>query len=307
MGLTDWINNDLPEVVKKIEATFEETYAVNTEEGLNLAGRDAVYNVLDSLLTVMFPGFFSKTPVQKRDLNLYIGDILRHSAQELFYQIRHAFKFRCRLEKCESCDCEKMAEEAVQHMLTGLPALRELLLTDIKAAYDGDPAAQSFDEIVMSYPFVEAVATQRIAHELYLKDVPLIPRIMSERAHSRTGIDIHPGAVIGESFFIDHGTGVVIGETTTIGKNVKLYQGVTLGALSFPLDADGNPVKGVKRHPDIEDDVIIYAGATILGGDTVVGKGSVIGGNVWLTTSVPAGSKIYNKQPQPKFEDGAGI
>ena len=307
MSLTEWINRQLPRVAGEIEKSFGDSFAVNTEEGLNIAGREAVYGVLDNLLAVLFPGCFSRAPVQKKDINLYVGDILRHSAQELYYQIRSSFRYRCRMEMCISCDCEKMAEDAVIQLITSIPEIREYLVSDIEAAYRGDPAAQSFDEIVMSYPCMEAVATHRIAHVLYQKDVPLIPRIMSERAHSRTGIDIHPGASIGTSFFIDHGTGVVIGETATIGAHVKIYQGVTLGALSFPLDEKGNPVKGIKRHPDIEDDVVIYSGATILGGDTVVGKGSVIGGNVWLTGSVPPGSRIYNTQPEPVLRDGAGI
>jgi serine O-acetyltransferase len=167
------------------------------------------------------------------------------------------------------------------------------------AAYEGDPAARSIMEVVMSYPGLQAIMVQRIAHILYQEQVPLIPRIMTEHAHSQTGIDIHPGAQIGPGFFIDHGTGVVIGETSTIGKHVKLYQGVTLGALSFPKDKDGNPIKGIKRHPNVEDNVTIYAGATILGGETTIGTGSEIGGNVWLTHSVPPHSKVYNQQPKP--------
>jgi serine O-acetyltransferase len=182
-------------------------------------------------------------------------------------------------------------------LIESLPRIRELLMQDIQAAFDGDPAARSLDEIVLSYPCIEAIATYRIAHMLYKLDVPIIPRILSERAHSRTGIDIHPGADIGTRFFIDHGTGVVIGETSRIGNNVKIYQGVTLGALS-PFDKDGKPRKQQKRHPDIEDDVIIYANATILGGHTVIGKGAVIGGNTWITASVPAGAHIYSRDHQ---------
>jgi serine O-acetyltransferase len=181
------------------------------------------------------------------------------------------------------------------HLMESLPEIRELLLEDVQAAFDGDPAAQYVDEIVLSYPCIEAIATYRLAHMLYEINVPIIPRIMAERAHSRTGIDIHPGAKIGARFFIDHGTGVVIGETTVIGKNVKIYQGVTLGALS-PFDKDGKPLKGEKRHPDIEDDVIIYANATILGGKTKIGKGAIIGGNTWITKSVPAGAFIYRTE-----------
>jgi serine O-acetyltransferase len=175
---------------------------------------------------------------------------------------------------------------------------------DIQAAYDGDPAARSMMEVVMSYPGLFAIVVHRVAHVLYRANIPLIPRIMSEYAHSRTGIDIHPGAKIGPGFFIDHGTGVVIGETCEIGKNVKLYQGVTLGALSFEKDADGRLVKGTKRHPNVEDNVVIYAGATILGGKTTIGANSVIGGNVWLTRSVPPETKVYNQQPKPLIRQG---
>jgi serine O-acetyltransferase len=190
-------------------------------------------------------------------------------------------------------DCEAQANRVVAKLFEELPRIRTLLQADILAAYEGDPAAHSNMEIVMSYPGLLAIATHRIAHVFYREDVHLLPRVMSEYAHSRTGIDIHPGATIGKGFFIDHGTGVVIGETCEIGQNVRIYQGVTLGALSFRKDAEGHLVKGIKRHPNVEDDVIIYANATILGGDTTIGKGSVIGGNVWLTHSVPPGSRIF--------------
>ena len=199
----------------------------------------------------------------------------------------------CSETECINCDCTDKAYQSLFDIIQELPETRRILITDIKAAKEGDPAASSLDEIVFSYPFLEAIATHRIAHSLYNHGVPIIPRIMSERAHSRTGIDIHPGASIGESFFIDHGTGVVIGETTTIGNNVKLYQGVTLGALS-PFDKEGKPRTGEKRHPNIEDEVIIYANSTILGGRTTIGKGSIIGGNTWITRSVKPGSVIYN-------------
>jgi len=200
-----------------------------------------------------------------------------------------------------------MAENVTRHLLTQLPKVREMLKGDVIAAFDGDPAAKSYEEIVISYPCIMAIATYRIAHELYLKQVPLIPRIMTECAHARTGIDIHPGAKIGKNFFIDHGTGVVIGETTVIGDNVKIYQGATLGALSFPKDERGRIIKGGKRHPTIEDNVTIYAEATILG-DVVIGKNAVIGGNVWIKESVPAGvtvttphaDLVYTKQKSTK-------
>jgi serine O-acetyltransferase len=188
-----------------------------------------------------------------------------------------------------------------------LPAILSILRKDFVAAYEGDPAAKSTLEVVMSYPGVYAVIVHRIAHCLYKSKVPLIPRVMSEHAHSKTGIDIHPGAAIGEGFFIDHGTGVVIGETCVIGKNVKIYQGVTLGAISFEKDAEGHLIKGIQRHPYVEDNVVIYAGATILGGATKIGANSEIGGNVWLTHSVPPGSKVYNQQPKPLIRAANGM
>ena len=191
----------------------------------------------------------------------------------------------------------------VDAFIARLPEVRRMLETDTQAAYEGDPAATSRMEVVMAYPGLYAVTVHRLAHELYRMKVPIIPRVMSELAHSKTGIDIHPGATIGERFFIDHGTGVVIGETTVIGKNVKLYQGVTLGALSFDKDpVTGALVKGVKRHPNVEDNVVIYAGATILGGDTVIGHDSEIGGNVWLKDSVPPNSRVYNRPPAPSIK-----
>ena len=199
---------------------------------------------------------------------------------------------------------DRDAKEIVSAFLARLPEVKRLVATDVQAAYEGDPAATSQMEVVMAYPGLYAVTIHRLAHELYCLRVPIIPRVMSELAHSKTGIDIHPGATIGERFFIDHGTGVVIGETTVIGKNVKLYQGVTLGALSFDKDpATGALVKGIKRHPNVEDNVVIYAGATILGGDTTVGHDSEIGGSVWLISSVPPNSRVYNKPPAPTIKD----
>ena len=191
------------------------------------------------------------------------------------------------------------AHRVIAEFIASLPEVKRLVQTDVEAAYDGDPAAMSRMEVVMAYPGLYAVTVHRLAHELYRLKVPIIPRVMSELAHSRTGIDIHPGAKIGERFFIDHGTGVVIGETCTIGRNVRIYQGVTLGGLSFEKDSTGALVKGLKRHPDIEDNVVIYANASILGGDTVIGHDSEIGGNVWLKDSVPPNTRVYNRPPAP--------
>ena len=197
--------------------------------------------------------------------------------------------------KCALKNIVSEPEIIIADLIKTLPEIKRILLTDIKAAYQGDPAARNYDEIILAYPAFIAISAYRIAHELFLKQVPLIPRIITEYAHRLTGIDIHPGATIGEYFFIDHGTGVVIGETVTIGAHVKLYQNVTLGAKSFKMNPDGTLVKNIKRHPDIGNDVVIYAGATILGGDTVIGDGCIIGGNVWLTHSVEAGQVILNE------------
>jgi serine O-acetyltransferase len=250
--------------------------------------------------------------VPGESLNASLREQLKATAVALREQVQRAFQYQCRVEhgqECRHCgDCGKRAEEAVVFLLRSLPDIQSMLRLDIQAAYEGDPAAKSSMEVVLSYPGLYAVVVHRVAHPLYVKNVPLIPRIMSEHAHSRTGIDIHPGAKIGEGFFIDHGTGVVIGETCVIGRNVKLYQGVTLGALSFEKDEHGRPVKGVKRHPNVGDGVVIYAGATILGGATTIGANSQIGGNVWLTHSVPPHSKVYNQQPKPfiRQTDGQG-
>jgi serine O-acetyltransferase len=281
----------------------------NTERDVNLPGTGAVFSVLDKLLAVLYPGCHGQAPVAHDTCQDHLRDVLREIALILRDQALRAFEYACRRAKCDDCSaCERQARQAVSALLDGLPAIRDTLQEDIQAAYEGDPAAMSTMEVVMSYPGLYAVTVHRIAHALYAQGVPLIPRVMSEHAHSRTGIDIHPGATIGPGFFIDHGTGVVIGETCRIGRRVKLYQGVTLGALSFAKDeATGMLVKGVKRHPDVEDNVVIYAGATILGGDTVIGHDSVIGGNVWLIHSVPPGSKVYNQTPKPVIRPGYPI
>ena len=278
----------------------------NTERDVNLPGTGAVIGVLDALLAVLFPGCHGQTPIAHDACSNHIKDALGGIALRLFDQAHRAFEYACKRAKCEDCrECEAKARQAVAALLDGLPAIRDMLEEDIQAAYEGDPAAVSTMEVVMSYPGLYAITVHRIAHALYREGVPLIPRVMSEHAHSRTGIDIHPGASIGPGFFIDHGTGVVIGETCRIGRRVKLYQGVTLGALSFAKDeTTGMLVKGTKRHPDVGDNVVIYAGATILGGDTVIGHDAVIGGNVWLIHSVPPGSKVYNRTPKPIVRSG---
>ena len=263
-----------------------------------LPDRRVVIDVLKRLVAVLFPGCHGAGPLADAAASspLVIRDELKAVGRTLAEQCARAYAYS---GGAADDDFAKAGQEAVAALFEALPDIRAMLGEDIQAAYEGDPAAQSTMEVVISYPGFLAIAAHRLAHVLYRRKVPLVPRVMSEYAHSRTGIDIHPGATIGPGFFIDHGTGVVIGETCVIGRRVKLYQGVTLGARSFAKDADGKLVKGIKRHPDVEDNVVIYAGATILGGNTVIGHDSVIGASVWLTHSVPPNSKVYNREPEP--------
>ena len=241
------------------------------------------------------------------EIRAHLGGLVERCYSLVSEQIARSFQHDCR-QITAACDhCRIRGRQLALNLIEKFPEIREMLIEDVQAAYEGDPAAQGFDEIIFSYPFLLAITVHRVAHELYSQGMPLLPRLLSEHAHSRTGIDIHPGAKIGRRFFIDHGTGVVIGETTVIGDHVKMYQGSTLGALSFPRDACGALIRGVKRHPTIEDNVTIYAGATILGGDTVVGRGSVIGGGVWLTHSIPAGTKVINEAPRLRFKESGAL
>jgi len=303
-----WLGDVLDEVLRQFNPC-RECPSANHVRGANLPGQLAITETLETLVSLLFPGCHGRNPESDATLS---GASLRlrlaSVGTTLRYQIERVKAFDCTSAKgdCTGCkDCKAFAEHAVAEFLRQLPALRSVLHEDIQAAYEGDPAARSTMEVVMSYPGLYAIAVHRIAHTLFALGVPLIPRVMSEHAHARTGIDIHPGASIGSGFFIDHGTGVVIGETCSIGRHVKLYQGVTLGALSFQKDENGNLVKGIKRHPDVEDNVVIYAGATILGGNTRIGHDSVIGGNVWLIRSVPPFSKVYNRQPEPEIRTQA--
>jgi serine O-acetyltransferase len=256
-----------------------------------LPSREAVISIVEDLRSVIFPGYFGTSDLNDQSLHYYIGATLARALRSLEEQVRRGTAFVERHDY-EACDhCAATAQATTKAFLARIPEVRRLAHTDVEAAYEGDPALKTRDEAIFAYPGLYATTTQRLAHELHVLGVPLIPRIMTEWAHTTTGIDIHPGAAIGEKFFIDHGTGVVIGETSIIGARVRIYQGVTLGAKSFPLDEKGNPIKGVDRHPIVEDDVVIYAGATILG-RIAIGKGSSIGGNVWLTRAVPPGSRI---------------
>lgn len=274
---------------------------------LVLPSRDAVIGCVDGLRQALFPGYFGATDLHEKSLRFYVGATLDRVFHALGEQVARAVAF-VDGHDVESCaHCRRRADEATVTLLARLPELRRLLASDVEAAFEGDPALQVKEEAIFSYPGLYAITEQRVAHELYELDIPLIPRIISEHAHSVTGIDIHPGARIGEKFFIDHGTGVVIGETSRIGDRVRIYQGVTLGAKSFPLDAQGNPIKGIDRHPIIEDDVVIYSGATVLG-RIVIGAGASIGGNVWLTHGVPPGARVTQAEVrEARFELGAGI
>jgi serine O-acetyltransferase len=272
-----------------------------------LPSRDVVVEIVEALRSVLFPGYFGFPDLKVHSVLYHVGatlDRIQHPLQE---QIRRGLCFTCLEESQCTPVCDDQAGDITRSFLARLPAIQKCLAKDVIAAYEGDPAASSADEVIFCYPAVMAITNFRLAHELHVLGVPLIPRMITEHAHSITGIDIHPGATIGEYFFIDHGTGVVIGETCEIGRNVRIYQGVTLGAKSFKLDEEGKPIKGIPRHPIVEDDVTIYSGATILGRVTI-GHGSIIGGNVWLVDSVPPNSRITQAlSRQQDFESGAGI
>ena len=252
-----------------------------------------VEKLIHLLQSVMYPTIYYEEKLEEPFRETTITRLFQETAM-LLYEIVKDVLPNCEDNITSVEDCECRAETITREFMESLPEIARMLDKDITSAYDGDPAARSREEVMLAYPAFETITIYRLAHRLFELQMPLLPRMMTEYAHSRTGIDIHPGATIGEYFFIDHGTGVVIGETCRIGRHVKLYQGVTLGAKSFDLDENGHPVKGGKRHPDVEDRVVIYAGATILGGDVVIGKGSIIGGSVWLTSSVAPYSIIYN-------------
>lgn len=270
---------------------------INHLEATALPSRHRVTQLLDELMHLVFPGYFGEETLDELVSRYVVGERCARLYRDLSAVCHRAFRVQPDGDKPK--DLRARADEAALSLLSAIPRVRDVLATDVQAALAGDPAASSGEEIILSYPGVQAITSHRIAHELYLLSVPMLPRMMSEVVHSRTGIDIHPGARIGESFFIDHGTGLVMGETTEIGSNVKLYQGVTLGALSV---RGRDEARGKKRHPTIEDDVTIYSGATILGGETVIGRGSTIGGNVWLTHSVAPGTTVVLDTPSLLFK-----
>ncbi|MFW6387746.1 MAG: serine O-acetyltransferase EpsC [bacterium] len=286
-------------IVSSILESYERLGAINHLDGPNLPSRDGVESIIRDLESIVFPGFRETGAHRWEDLQFAVAASVNRVFVNLIHEIQRSICFRRRSSGESSCDslsereeldtARQEAETVTSELLEKMPEIRSRVRLDVEAAFQGDPASKSLEEVILAYPGVEAILFHRIAHELWVRDIPLLPRMISEALHGRTGIDIHPGATIGDSFFIDHATGVVIGETTVIGKNVKIYQGVTLGALSVKK-GEAN----IKRHPTIEDNVTIYAGATILGGQTVVGANSIIGGNVWVTESVPPDTMIYN-------------
>ncbi len=274
---------------------YDSTVRIDTDDILN---KDIIISIVEQIRRILFPGFFDSNRVRDEYLKFLVGERLEFIQYNLKTQITKAICNNNTCCKHEKCEAEEKAQEASNEFLSRIPKIREYLYTDVVAAYNGDPAAYSTEEIIFSYPGLFAITVYRIAHELWEMKIPMIPRIMTEYAHSITGIDINPGAQIGKYFFIDHGTGIVIGETTVIGDNVKIYQGVTLGALST---RKGQELKGVKRHPTICDNVTIYSGTTILGGDTIIGEGATIGGNAFIVESVSAGTKVSVKNPELKI------
>ena len=283
--------NRIDEITTNIMKTYRAKEGINHLTGPNLPSRQSIIDIIMTLESIIFPGFQESEQLEEENLSFNLGEKLLNVGGRLMTEVRKSIEFRCREKKnIKPGECGKEARDITLNFLEKLPDIREMTLLDVKAAMKGDPAAKSREEVILSYPGLEAITVHRMAHEIHKMGIPLIPRMMNEHIHRKTGVDIHPGAVIGESFFIDHATGVVIGETSVIGKNVKIYQGVTLGALSVKKkDA------GVKRHPTLENNVTIYAGATILGGNTTIGRNTVIGGNVWITSSIPADSVVYNK------------
>jgi serine O-acetyltransferase len=302
------LKEGLPEITEALVATYTECNRLNHLGHQPLPSREAVLDIVADLHDVLYPGYSRRQNLHFGNVEYYVGELVDGLHDKLTQQIARALRHEA---DCgppvtdgaaengvyRNADFEALAQQKAIQFLNRLPDLRLTLEQDVRAAFEGDPAAKSHHEIVFCYPGLEAITVYRLAHELLGLGVPLIPRIMTESAHSKTGIDIHPGATIGTGFFIDHGTGVVIGETCEIGKNVKLYQGVTLGALSFPRDGDGQLVRGKKRHPTLEDDVVVYANATILGGNTLVGHHAVVGSNVWLTHSVGPYTRVLLEEP----------
>jgi serine O-acetyltransferase len=280
------------EIVDLLIASYHEIGGINRIDSANLPSKRTIIGTCEKLLQLLFPGYHDEDSIPENELDMITGERIATLVETLEVEVAKTLRLRDGESGEHHSGLRQQAHDLVCRFLSDLPKVRRLLQTDVEAAYEGDPAAKNFDEIILAYPCVEAIAIQRCAHCLYALDIPLIPRIMTEYAHNLTGIDIHPGARIGSYFFIDHGTGVVIGETCVIGDHVKLYHGVTLGARNFPKDENGRIVKGNKRHPNVEDYVVIYPHATVLGGKTTIGEGSTIGANVFLRESIPPDSFV---------------
>ena len=302
LSLDEKYRAQLPDIVSELVESCNNDYCFDHVDAAIIPSQESVIEIIEIIKDILFPGYFGQQEIDRHSLSYHIGNEVIGLYEKLSRQITKSILHECRRyhEECSLC-VDRGQKESILFMKQ-LPALRRLLAEDVRAAFDGDPAVKSFDEVIFSYPGLLAITVYRVAHELYCRGIPLIPRIMTEYAHRITGIDIHPGAQIGKRFFIDHGTGLVIGETSVIGMNVKVYQGVTLGSLNFPKDSEGKLLRNVKRHPTVEDEVIIYANATILGGDTVIGARSIIGGNVWITHSVPPDTKVMLKTPDLIFK-----
>ena len=298
------LRETLPDLTSRIVATYGGCESINHLGHSPLPSYREVVEILGDLREIIFPGYGRRQNLHMGNVAYHVGDLIDSLYGRLCQQMTRAFQHDCKARE-PLADSEAKAEVFAVQFLERIPELREMATGDVKAAFEGDPAASSPDEIVFCYPGVSAITVYRLAHELYNLGIPLIPRMMTEYAHGKTGIDIHPGATIGREFFIDHGTGVVVGQTTEIGDRVKIYQGVTLGALSFPRDeSTGDIVRGRKRHPTIEDDVVIYANATILGGDTVIGRRAVIGSSAWVTRSVAPGTTVTIEAPNLRYREG---
>jgi len=291
------LHDKIPPVVKELVASWQTEDCFDHVGPVPIPSHRAIIDIIYQVRQILFPGYFTKSKLHASNLEYYLGKETSELYERLTSQIIMAIRHDCRRSNLPCTNCEERGHRIALSFIEKLPPISAMLSSDIRATLAGDPATKNSDEVIFSYPGLLATSIFRMAHELHLLKVPIIPRIMTEHAHSVTGIDIHPGASIGSGFFIDHGTGVVIGETTTIGASVRLYQGVTLGALSLPKDA-GEKMRNKKRHPTIEDDVIIYANTTVLGGETVIGARSVIGGNIWLTEAVPADTRVILKRPE---------
>jgi serine O-acetyltransferase len=297
------LKDQLPKLTERIVRTYDEVGSINHLGHCPLPSYDEIIAATDELREIIYPGYRRREGLHRGNVGYYVGELVDRLHDRLTTQIGRALRHEAgATDDCDSDeDYEALGQQKTLLFLERIPDVRRMLATDVQAAYDGDPACKSLDEVIFCYPGLEAITIYRLAHVLYELDIPFVPRMMTEWAHSRTGIDIHPGAMIGNYFFIDHGTGVVIGETTEIGQNVKLYQGVTLGALSFATDGEGNLVRGHKRHPTLEDRVVVYANATILGGNTVIGHDAVVGSSVWLTRSVTPNSTVVMETPKLKM------